>query len=207
LGLRPLNEEYLARLTRHALGMYYYGRAIQWKEMKSLSYWVNGKGKSSSSGQDWLTRSFGFKKLAILASQGGKIFGVDVLGEGNMPIVWERIVVADGQRVEWKKLLVLDEEKAAVPHKTLLAIGEVTDGQGNYEAVAFRLDATTGQIKSQAEHLYKGRILKAFSLPAAQGLPASSVVVVDTHHKVHIVSGLAEASPVIPSAPVFLLRN
>lgn len=52
------------------------------------------------------------------------------------------------------------------------------------EAVVFRLDATTGDIKSNPEKLFDGSILSAFALPAAPGQAATSLAVVDSSHKV-----------------------
>lgn len=123
---RPLVEGYLDRWQRHVTSVIQKALNLDWETVKAPQKWF---APQADDGRDWLTRSFGFKKLAVLASKGGKVFGIDVLGQGHMPVVWESLIVPEGKRVEWKKLLVLDEDKAVQLHKSLLAVGQVSDAQ------------------------------------------------------------------------------
>jgi hypothetical protein len=108
------------RWTRHL------GLIGGWRPDVSVSQFVDlflagNDGDVAKEDRDWLKESFGFRKWAVLASELGKLYALD-LGSGD--VVWERIVVSPGKfaRVSWKKVVIVGDEKSG---ERVHAIGEV----------------------------------------------------------------------------------
>jgi hypothetical protein len=119
-----LSEGTRERSIRHL------GLISRWRPDVSVTQLVDmfltGKEKNEASeDRDWLRESFGFRKWAVLASELGKLYCLDL---GNGDVVWERFVVSPGTstRVLWKKMAVAHDEKAG---ERIYAIGEV-QGRG-----------------------------------------------------------------------------
>lgn len=130
---RALREGYVERWQRHGKQLVNLVTGTEWSKFAKKEYWMTTS--VSKSNQDWLTRSFGFKKLAIIASERGTLTAVDVLSPSAtateaVPIVWQTLGIAlndPRDRVIWKKLLVVDLLQHAVESpKVLIAVAGIT---------------------------------------------------------------------------------
>ena len=155
--------------------------------------------QAESASQDWLTKAFGFRKVAVVGSSVGKVFGVDVLGGGQL--LWDRLVVdlRDGEKMEWKKLVV--SQPSFTSSGVVAGVAEVASAgvrlrkvqhsrysrilsQGRAAGILFRLDAATGTPIADTLQLFTGPVLAAFSLPPSAGGISANIGVVDSKHNV-----------------------
>ena len=116
----------------------------------------------------------GFKKLVVLATSTGRIFGIETQ-RGS--IVWDFKLANPTVTLRPLKLSII-KTVAEGFHPEVALVGEVTTSNGIYTAV-LHLDAVTGQAKPVAT-LFEGRAKDAFEVDVGK----KALAVIDQGNKV-----------------------
>lgn len=167
------------------------------------------KPSAEVSGRDeaWLSKSFGFRKMAIAASSKGKIFGLDVVpkekdaGISGERILWETLVDTEGSTLEWHRIWVAD----VIGSKRVLAIGTVGKG-AHRRSILHQLDALSGRMLSQRQ-ISSAPIAATFALPGI-GSKSASFALVDENKQVNPCSAINEGCvPVLERISQLLMMS
>ena len=109
---------------------------------------------ASAGSRDWLSAAFGYRKLAFVGSNLGKVFALDV-GDGGK-VVWEALLlplsstlIEGTQAVSWKKLAVFTQSEGMT---LLTAVANVRDA-----SVSHGLISLIRQAECAHEEQYTGR--------------------------------------------------
>jgi outer membrane protein assembly factor BamB len=114
-------EGFLGRWTRHLASIGTWRPEVSVSQFVDLFLSGNDAKAGANTPRDFLWEKFGFKQWAILGSELGKVYALD-LSTGT--VVWEKMVVTPGKRarVAWKKMAVIGDKKSG---ERVQAVGEV----------------------------------------------------------------------------------
>jgi hypothetical protein len=116
-------------------------KSLLLKPLQAMNIAAPPREVSTIVGRDWLGDAFGYKKLAIVGTETGKIYALDLGNGGN--IVWQSYLVPLSEKsgdvsITWKKLAVFD--KRGDGNILLVAIAEILSNKVSRQPHFPRLD-------------------------------------------------------------------
>ncbi|KAL7412117.1 hypothetical protein BDY24DRAFT_393298 [Mrakia frigida] len=137
----------------------------------------------STSTEDGLFRDqFGFRKLLVVGTSTGKVFGLD---SSNGNIVWSKLLgksVVEGGSLDILGVFVTRPAKTGLKPRVTIVGSSVVDNEEN--TVAFEIDSLSGDILTQAPALFGGRPSEVIPLVVGE-LVGKSLAVLDKDSLVH----------------------